>query len=95
MLITALLDWTRTVDHSNSIKKLLKIPRLQPLNSVIENDLRAVGDSRPVMGDVDAGYFGARITDGLLVPGDDAPLYPTSLEEWVPKTLPSRAAAKL
>jgi uncharacterized protein YbjT (DUF2867 family) len=66
-------------------------PERRPLNAVIENYLRAVGDNRPVIADADAGYFGARITDGSLVPGDDAQLYPTSLEEWLLKTTAGRA----
>jgi uncharacterized protein YbjT (DUF2867 family) len=74
----------------------------QPINGMIEiagpdqfrqdelvrQFLRAVGDSRNVITDDTAGYFGIKVTDESLVPGPGAGtrLGPTRYEDWL-KTL--------
>ena len=68
-----------------------------PLNSTIEiggpeplrfedfvrQGLRAAGDQRVVVADPEARYFGARLSERTLVPGDGARLAPTRFDDWL------------
>ena len=69
----------------------------EPLNGVVElggpeqfrfdefirRALRAKGDEREVVADPDARYFGTKLRERSLVPGDDARLGEMRFEEWL------------
>jgi uncharacterized protein YbjT (DUF2867 family) len=52
----------------------------------VEQRLRAHGDSRPVVADPHARYFGAEIGERTLVPDDGALLAATRFEDWLRRT---------
>ena len=72
----------------------------QPINGMIEvagpdqirqdelvrQYLKAMGDARKVTIDVNAGYFGIKVNDESLVPGDDARLGKMHFSEWVKRS---------
>ena len=69
----------------------------QPINGMIEvagpdrirqdelvrQYLSATGDSRKVIIDVNAGYYGIEVNDQSLVPGDNPRLGPTHYKDWL------------
>ncbi len=58
-------------------------PEAIGLDELVRRVLTARGDSRPVVTDDAARYFGAQIDDTSLTPGPGARIAPTSLEEWL------------
>ena len=68
-----------------------------PLNGIVEiggpeplrfedfvrQGLQATGDQRVVIADPEARYFGARLSERSLVPGDGARLAPTRFDDWL------------
>jgi uncharacterized protein YbjT (DUF2867 family) len=58
-------------------------PEPLPFDEFIRERLRAVGDQRVVIADPQARYFGARLSERSLVPGDDAQLAPTRFSDWL------------
>jgi len=52
-------------------------------DEIVRRYLEARGDPREVITDPDARYFGARLAELSLVPGDDAILASTRFEEWL------------
>jgi uncharacterized protein YbjT (DUF2867 family) len=79
------------------VTALAEIAEGDPVNGVIElggpeqfrldelarRVLRANNDPRRVTADVHARYFGAELADHSLIPGSDARVAPTHLEEWL------------
>ncbi|HEY3794038.1 MAG TPA: SDR family oxidoreductase, partial [Bradyrhizobium sp.] len=65
-------------------------PERAPFNEIVARYLKAVGDSRVVVGDPEARYFGGRVEERSLVPLGEARLGRITLDEWVRR---SRAAA--
>jgi uncharacterized protein YbjT (DUF2867 family) len=53
------------------------------LDELIRTDLRARNDTRDVVADSGARYFGAELHERTLVPGDDARRGVISFEEWL------------
>jgi uncharacterized protein YbjT (DUF2867 family) len=53
------------------------------LDELIRRALREHQDPREVVADPEARYFGARLQERTLVPGDGARLAPTTFEEWL------------
>ena len=53
------------------------------LDEFIRRGLEARDDPREVIADPDARYFGARLDERTLVPGDDAGLAATHFEDWL------------
>jgi uncharacterized protein YbjT (DUF2867 family) len=53
------------------------------LDEFIRRGLEARDDPRSVIADPDARYFGARLNERTLVPGDDAGLAETHFEDWL------------
>jgi uncharacterized protein YbjT (DUF2867 family) len=95
------------------VSALFEVATSSPLNGAIEiagpdvfrfdelirQRLRALNDSREVVADPQARYFGAELSERSIVPGDDAQLGETRFEDWlsrstseVPPT-PQRATA--
>lgn len=56
------------------------------LPELIRTALTARGDTREVVADPDAGYWGVDIDEDTLVPGDGATLFDTRFSDWVLET---------
>jgi uncharacterized protein YbjT (DUF2867 family) len=56
----------------------------------IRQGLRALGDQRVVLADPEARYFGARLSERSLVPGDGALLAATGFDEWLSRQVRDR-----
>ena len=65
-------------------------PERAPFNEIVARYLKAVGDSRKVVSDPDARYFGSRIEERSLVPLGEARLGRIGFDEWLRRL---RAAA--
>jgi uncharacterized protein YbjT (DUF2867 family) len=65
-------------------------PERAPFNQFVARYLKAVGDSRKVVSDPEALYFGGRVEERSLVPLGEARLGRISLDEWLRR---SRAGA--
>jgi uncharacterized protein YbjT (DUF2867 family) len=65
-------------------------PRAIPLPEVVRLFLEAHHDSRPVIADETAGYFGTPVNDQSLTPGENPRLGATTLEEWLKRTAGGR-----
>ena len=63
------------------------------LDELLSRVLSANGDARRVTADGHARYFGAELEDRSLVPGDDARIAPTRLEDWLSRTLLTKATS--
>jgi uncharacterized protein YbjT (DUF2867 family) len=55
-------------------------------DELVRQYLSATGDARKVTTDENAGYFGIKVNDQSLVPGDNPRLGPTHFEEWLRRT---------
>jgi len=60
------------------------------LDDLIRRDLRERHDPREVVSDPQARYFGAELGERTLMPGDDASLGETRLEDWLHQSLVSK-----
>jgi uncharacterized protein YbjT (DUF2867 family) len=58
-------------------------PEAFPFEDAIGRVLAAKGDARRVVADPQARYFGARVGEGVLLPGPDARLATTRLADWL------------
>jgi len=58
-------------------------PERAPFNEIVARYLKAVGDSRQVVSDPEARYFGGRVEERSLVPLGEARLGRIALEEWL------------
>src|SRR5215467_12060134 len=56
----------------------------------VRQRLRSVGDQRAVVADPQARYFGARLSERALLPGDGAQLGPTRFGDWLSHQAPGR-----
>jgi uncharacterized protein YbjT (DUF2867 family) len=65
-------------------------PERAPFNEIVARYLRAVGDSREVVSDPKAQYWGGRVEEHSLVPLGEARLGRIGLDEWLRR---SRAGA--
>jgi uncharacterized protein YbjT (DUF2867 family) len=65
-------------------------PERAPFNKIVARYLKAVGDSREVVSDPEAPYFGSRVEEHSLVPLGEARLGRIALDEWLRR---SQAAA--
>jgi len=54
-----------------------------PMSELIRLAFAASGDTRPIVADPAARYFGALIEGNELIPGEGAELAPTRFEEWL------------
>ena len=63
-------------------------------DELIQRVLEANGDTRRVMAEEGARYFGAELEEGSLIPGDDAHIAPTRFEDWLDRSTvePARRA---
>jgi uncharacterized protein YbjT (DUF2867 family) len=56
----------------------------------VRQALRAVGDQRVVVADPQVRYFGARLSERTLLPGDGAELGATTFDRWLSQQAPRR-----
>jgi uncharacterized protein YbjT (DUF2867 family) len=64
------------------------------MSELVQRVLRANGDTREVIGDAHARYFGAELTDESLVAGPNARIGSKRFEAWLNETLSAPPAAK-
>src|SRR5262245_23377195 len=57
-------------------------------DELVRQFLTATGDPRNVVTDTNAGYYGIKVNDQSLVPGDNPRLGPTHFEDWLSRTAP-------
>jgi uncharacterized protein YbjT (DUF2867 family) len=58
-------------------------PERLPMNEIVARYLKATKDPREIVSDPQARYFGARLDDRSLVPGDKPQLGKIRLEDWL------------
>ncbi|MEZ0272287.1 MAG: SDR family oxidoreductase [Methylophilaceae bacterium] len=58
-------------------------PERAPFNEIVAHYLKAVGDSREVVSDPEARYFGGRVEERSLVPLGEARLGRIGFDEWL------------
>lgn len=63
------------------------------LDEFVRIGLRAYNDTRTVVADAGAGYFGVEVDERTLVPGNDARLGETHFEAWLKKSVESLAVS--
>jgi uncharacterized protein YbjT (DUF2867 family)/quercetin dioxygenase-like cupin family protein len=61
-------------------------------DELVRQFLTATGDARKVVTDANAGYYGIKVNDQSLVPGDNPRLGTTRFEEWLSRTTPQKKA---
>ena len=64
-------------------------------DELVRQFLTATGDPRNVVTDANAGYYGIKVNDQSLVPGDNPRLGTTRFEEWLSRTTQSAPASNL
>jgi len=84
----ALCDATLAAPLNNTIE--IAGPQPLPFEDFVRQRLRSVGDQRVVVTDPQARYFGARLSERALLPGDGAQLGPTRFDDWLSQQAPSR-----
>jgi len=60
------------------------------MDELVRRFLSAKGDSRKVITDVRALYYGTEVNDQSLVPGDNPRLGPTRFEDWLSQSIPQK-----
>jgi len=61
-------------------------PEVFRFDELIRQRLSALNDSRDVVADPHARYFGTELSDRSIVPGDDAQLGETRFEDWLSRS---------
>jgi uncharacterized protein YbjT (DUF2867 family) len=74
------------------LNNTVEIARPEPMRfeDFVRRGLRAVGDQRVVVADPQARYFGARLSERTLLPGDGAQLGATKFDVWLGQQAPRR-----
>jgi uncharacterized protein YbjT (DUF2867 family) len=65
-------------------------PERVRLDEFVGRFLRTTKDSRDVITDAQARYFGLLLSDQSLVPGDNSRIAPTHFDEWLSRTIPQK-----
>jgi uncharacterized protein YbjT (DUF2867 family) len=96
-VVSALYEVTTSSPLNGAIE--IAGPEVFRFDELIRQQLRALNDSREVVADPHARYFGAELSERSIVPGDSAQLGESRFEDWlsrstsqVPPT-PQRATA--
>jgi uncharacterized protein YbjT (DUF2867 family) len=64
------------------------------MDALVRRFLSAIKDTRQVVADAHARYFGAELNDASLTPGDEARLGQTRFEDWLRRFIPTLGAAQ-
>jgi uncharacterized protein YbjT (DUF2867 family) len=64
------------------------------MDALVRRFLNAIKDTRQVVADVHARYFGAELNDASLTPGDKARLGQTRFDDWLRRFIPTLGAAQ-
>jgi len=83
-VVTALQEITLGAPLNDTLE--IAGPEPITLADAVSQHLAASGDPRRVIGDAEAGYFGARIDDRSLTPGQAARLGATRLADWLARS---------
>ena len=83
---TAVCDVTLAAPLDSTVE--IAGPEAMPFEDFARKALRAVGDQRVVITDPHARYFGARLSERSLLPGDGARLGGTSFDDWLSHQAP-------
>jgi hypothetical protein len=67
------------------VNGIVEVAGPQPFrfDELVRRDLAAILDTREVIADPQARYFGARLGERTLLPGDAAEIAPTRFEDWL------------
>lgn len=68
-------------------------PEEMGIDEAARRYLHAIGDAREVYTDPNARYYGIRVTERSLLPGDNARLATTRLDAWLASTAKSAVTA--
>lgn len=77
----ALTETTLEVPHNNVVE--IAGPERIRLAEIVQKYLAGINDPRTVVRDPQARYFGALLTDNMLVPGEGAYLGTTNFDSWM------------
>ncbi|MRG45213.1 NAD(P)H-binding protein [Chitinophaga sp. SYP-B3965] len=77
----ALTDVTMEVPHNDVVE--IAGPERFKLSDIVQQYLTKTNDPRTVVADPQARYFGALLTDKMLVPGESAYLGTTNFDAWM------------
>jgi uncharacterized protein YbjT (DUF2867 family) len=74
------------------LNNTIEIAGPEPLRfeDFVREALRSAGDQRIVVADPQARYFGARLSERSLLPGDGAQLGPTQFGDWLSRQVPGQ-----
>ncbi|GLV59737.1 LysR family transcriptional regulator [Dictyobacter sp. S3.2.2.5] len=65
-------------------------PEKMHLDELVRRFLSANKDTRQVITDVHARFYGSELEDYSLIPGDNARIVPTRFEDWLSRSAPQR-----
>ncbi|MCI0429249.1 MAG: SDR family oxidoreductase [Rhodospirillales bacterium] len=82
----ALADLTLGAPVNGTVE--LAGPERINLDELVRRFLSAKQDARQVVADVHARYFGAKLNDQSLTPGDNPRIGPTRFEDWLSRSMP-------
>lgn len=77
----ALTETTMAVPHNDMVE--IGGPERVRLSDIVERYLAEINDPRTVIVDPQAPYFGALLTDRVLIPGESAYLGTTNFDAWM------------
>jgi uncharacterized protein YbjT (DUF2867 family) len=84
----AMADYTLAAPVNGTVE--VAGPERVSLAELVQRYLTAMQDSRKVVADVHARYFGAELKDDTLVPGDNPRLGTIRFEEWFAQSRPAK-----
>ena len=61
-------------------------PQAFPMHELLRVYLQAKNDNRRVVADEEAGYYGAKLEHGALIPAGQASIAPTTLQAWLARS---------
>src|SRR5262245_44396123 len=84
-VVVALADITLGAPINGTVE--VAGPEAVPLDELVRQILRAHGDTRKVVADAHARYFGAELNDRSLIPGPQARLGSQKFGDWLQKSI--------
>ncbi|GHO60420.1 SDR family oxidoreductase [Ktedonobacter robiniae] len=87
-VVAALADVTLEAPVNGTLE--VAGPEKMHLDELVRRFLSANNDTRQVITDVHARFFGTELEDDSLIPGENARIAPTRFEDWLSRSLPQR-----